>query len=96
MSPDSKKTALPADEEAILLDDLGSMIEAAHGRVAAAVNSELVMLYWSVGKRVREHVLGGERAQYGAVIVKRVAAQLTMRYGRGFSLQNLFRMMKSA
>jgi len=96
MSPDSKRTALPADEEAILLDDLGSMIEAARGRVAAAVNRELVMLYRSVGKRVREHVLGGERAQYGAEIMKRVAAQLTRRHGRGFSWSNLSRMMKFA
>jgi hypothetical protein len=96
MSPELNGTALPADEEAILLDDLSAMIEAARARVAATVSSELLMLYWSVGKRIREHVLGGERAAYGEDVVKRVAAQLATSYGRGFSWQNVFRMMKFA
>lgn len=79
-----------------LLGDLGEMIDAARGRAAAAVNSELVMLYWSVGKRVREHVLGGGRAEYGAAVVERVAAELRARYGRSFDRRSLFRMMRFA
>jgi len=79
-----------------LLGDLSEMIEAARGRAAAAVNSELVMLYWSVGKRVREHVLGGERAAYGEAVVKRVAAELREKYGRMFDRRSLFRMMRFA
>jgi hypothetical protein len=54
------------------------------------------MLYWSIGKRVREDVLGGERAEYRKDVVKRLAARLTERYGRGYSWQNLFRMLKFA
>ncbi len=34
MSPELNGTALPADEEAILLDDLSAMIEAARGGTA--------------------------------------------------------------
>ena len=33
-----------------------------------------MVLYWSVGKRVHEEVLGGERAAYGQEVVKRQAA----------------------
>jgi predicted nuclease of restriction endonuclease-like (RecB) superfamily len=72
------------------------LIESAHRRAAIAVNSELVMLYWSVGKRVREEVLGGERAAYGQDTVKRLAARLTSTYGRGYSHSALTRMMKFA
>lgn len=75
MNVDGSNLADGDDRE--LLGNLSAMIEAARGRAAAAVNSELVMLYWSVGKRVREHVLGGERAAYGEAVVKRVAAELT-------------------
>jgi predicted nuclease of restriction endonuclease-like (RecB) superfamily len=96
MSPDLQNTDLPAGEELALLDDLSVLIEAARGRAPAAVDTELLMLYWSVGKRVRDHILGGERAAYGAEIVKHVAAQLSQRYGRGFGWQNLFRMIKFA
>ena len=65
-------------------------------RAAVAVNSELVMPYWSVGKRVREEVLGGERAAYGQDTVKRLAARLTAAYGRGYTYSALSRMMTLA
>lgn len=42
--------------------ELRSLIEATRGRVAQTVNSELVALYWQVGKRLREEFLGDERA----------------------------------
>ncbi len=45
---------------------------------------------------MRGCALGGERAEYGRGEVKRLAVRLTARYGRGWSWQNLFRMMKFA
>jgi hypothetical protein len=54
----------PANGDA-LYGDVAGLIDGARQSVAATVNSELVMLYWSVGKRVREEVLGGERGEYG-------------------------------
>jgi hypothetical protein len=50
-----------------------TLIERARARAASAVNTELVMLYWSIGKRMREDVLGGQRAEYGRHVVKRLA-----------------------
>jgi len=79
-----------------LFGDVAGLIERARTRAAVAVNSELVMLYWSVGKRIREDVLGGERAAYGQVVVKRLAARLTERYGRGWGQRNLERMVRFA
>lgn len=79
-----------------LFGDVTALIERARNRAASAVNTELVMLYWSIGKRVREDVLGGERAEYRKDVVKRLATRLTERYGRGYSWQNLFRMLKFA
>ncbi len=84
----------PEDEQ--LFGDVTSLIESARQRAAAAINSELVMLYWSIGKRVREDVLGGERAEYGQEVVRRLAERLTQRYGRGYSRRNLFRMLQFA
>ncbi len=77
-----------------LLGDVSELIEQARRRSAKAVNSELVTLYWSIGKRVREEVLGGERAAYGQEVIKRLAAELTARYGRGYAWRNLMRMVK--
>jgi hypothetical protein len=62
---DESETIVPMNGDA-LFGDVASLIDSARQRAAVAVNSELVMLYWSVGKRVREEVLGGERAAYGS------------------------------
>ncbi|MDZ4170453.1 MAG: PDDEXK nuclease domain-containing protein [Coriobacteriia bacterium] len=93
---DSTNDAVVAPDEGALFGDVAGLIDGARTRAAAAVNGELVMLYWSVGKRIREDVLGGRRAAYGQDVVKRLALRLTKRYGRGWSWQSLFRMMKFA
>ena len=79
-----------------LVDDLRELIEQSRGRAAIAVNSELVLLYWKVGQRIRVDMLGEERAQYGKEIVSTVAAKLSAEYGRGFTRSNLHRMVQFA
>jgi hypothetical protein len=41
-----------------LLADVRTLIDAARQQVAQAVNAGLVTLYWHVGKRIRQEVLG--------------------------------------
>jgi predicted nuclease of restriction endonuclease-like (RecB) superfamily len=65
-------------------------------RAAQAVNAGMVLLYWSVGDRLRREILGEKRAAYGEQIVATVSAQLTTDYGRGFSRFALSRMIKFA
>lgn len=72
------------------------MIEATRGRVAQTVNSELVALYWKVGKRLHEEILGDERAAYGEGVVAEIAKALTAEFGRGFSKRNLHYMARFA
>ena len=79
-----------------LVQDLRSLIETTRGRVARTVNSELVALYWQIGKRLREEVIGDERATYGEQVVAEVARALTGEFGRGFSKRNLHYMVRFA
>lgn len=44
-------------DTSILLGDIRRMIEDARSAVATAVNAGLTMLYWHIGKRIREDVL---------------------------------------
>lgn len=74
--------------------DLGRMIEAARRQVAQAANASLTTLYWQLGNHVRENVLEGRRAEYGAQIVAAVGRQLEERHGRGFGEKNLRRMIQ--
>ncbi len=82
----------PAPPE--LLFELRALIQAGRSRVARAVNSELVTLYWHVGKRLRDEVVGDERAAYGEQVVAEVAEALSAEFGRGFGKRSLYRMMR--
>ena len=63
---------------------------------AVAVNVGLTMLYWRIGKRIREDVLALQRASYGEEIVASLSRQLASEYGRGFERKNLHRMVQFA
>lgn len=79
-----------------LLRDLRLLIDAARQRVAQAVDSGQVLLYWHVGDRVHREILDQRRAQYGERIVATVSRQLELEYGRGFAEKNLRRMILAA
>jgi predicted nuclease of restriction endonuclease-like (RecB) superfamily len=79
-----------------LLPQILELIESARGRAAAAVNAELTMLYWRIGLLLKEHVVRGDRAEYGQQIIERLAADLTEQYGKGWSHQQLRHCLRTA
>ena len=80
----------------LLVDELCRLIDQSRASAARFINSELVWLYWQVGRRLREHVVGEGRAAYGEQVVAEVAAALSAEYGRGFSKRNLHHMLRFA
>ena len=89
-----RRTSLPGSPD--LLFDLRRMIEEAREAVAVTVNAGLTLLYWRVGQRIGQEILGSERAEYGAEIVSALSRQLVTEYGRGFSEKSLRRMIQFA
>lgn len=79
-----------------LISDIRQLIESARIRVAGAVNAELTILYWRIGKRIRKDVLQEKRAEYGQEIVVSLSRQLAVDYGNSFSEKNLRRMLQFA
>ena len=79
-----------------LITDLRTLINEARNKVALIVNTEITLLYWHIGKRINEEVLGNQRAEYGKQIVSTVSRQLTEEYGKGFNEKSLRRMMQFA
>ncbi|MBC8140294.1 MAG: hypothetical protein H7Y38_02500 [Armatimonadetes bacterium] len=59
-----------------ILLDLRELVSSARERVAATANTELTMLYWRIGKRVRTEILKDARAEYGKQIVSTLLGQL--------------------
>jgi hypothetical protein len=79
-----------------LFKDLRALIVEARQDVARQVNSALVMLYWRVGRRIRQDILKEKRGEYGEEIVPTLSAQWVSEFGTGFAEKNLRRMVQFA
>jgi len=78
-----------------LLDSVSTLIEEARRKAVKQVNTIIVHTYWGLGRLiVKEEQKGEERAEYGERVLKRLANDLTKKYGRGFSERNLEMMRK--
>jgi hypothetical protein len=86
----------PPNPPDLLLQDLRELIARARQDVARTVNSSLVLLYWNVGRRIRQNILKEKRAGYGEEIVSTLSRQLVTEFGAGFSTRNLFNMVRFA
>jgi hypothetical protein len=76
-----------------LLTDVVNVIDEARRAVARTVNAAMTTTYWLIGCRiVEEEQRGVARADYGERLVKRLAHDLSRRFGRGFSKRNLWQM----
>src|SRR5487761_2451735 len=72
------ETQMPAlVDEASLLSDLRSLIQAARQRIAAVAYSTQTLLCWHVGRRLLNEHLQGTRAAYGKQILVTVSQQLS-------------------
>lgn len=77
----------------VLLSDVVRVIEEARHAAARSVNAVMTATYWLVGRRIVEEEQGGQaRAAYGEALLEQLAADLTKRFRRGFSRQNLQQM----
>lgn len=76
-----------------ILGDISNVIHVTRRSAARSVNSIITAAYWLIGRRIVEFEQAGEkRAEYGTALIERLAADLTQRFGRGFSRQNIQQM----
>ena len=74
----------------VIFGDMSVIVDAARASATRAVNAAMTAAYWLVGHRIVEFEQSGEeRAAYGSALIERLADDLTQRFGRGFSRQNL-------
>ncbi|OGB30500.1 MAG: hypothetical protein A3F78_14710 [Burkholderiales bacterium RIFCSPLOWO2_12_FULL_61_40] len=67
-----------------------AILDQARANVVRAVNSNMVIAYWLIGREIVQALQGGEeRADYGSKLLAELSSSLKQRYGRGFSTTNL-------
>jgi hypothetical protein len=92
--PIKQHKSAEADYESIF-GDVACIVETARRSAARSVNYIMTAAYWLIGRRIVEfEQAGSARADYGTELLKRLAADLTARFGRGFGPVNLSQMKK--
>ena len=78
-----------------LVEQIAALIENAKQHVVTVVNSTMIVTYYEIGRMIVEHEQKGElRAEYGKSVLKELSKNLTNRFGRGFSVDNLENMRR--
>ncbi len=73
-----------------LFDRVVSILEQARANTVRAINNNMVIAYWLIGREIVLEIQGGEeRAEYGKQVIEGLSSQLKGKYGRGFSITNL-------
>lgn len=71
------------------------LLDAARHAAARSVNALMTASYWEIGRRIVEaEQKGRRRAGYGEQLMARLSTDLTDRFGRGFSPDNLENMRR--
>ena len=85
---------IPASPEySAVHSEIVLLLDAARRAAARSVNAVMTATYWEIGRRIVALDQGGQdRAAYGEALIERLSADLTLRFGRGFSRQNLWQM----
>ena len=87
---------LSLDEKNInpIFEEIKGLVNTSRNRVYSAVNTEMLNLYWNIGRIIMEIQQGNERATYGDAVLEKLSKKLTNEFGRGFSVDNLEKMRK--
>ena len=73
-----------------IYERISKIIENARGNISRAINTEMVIAYWHIGREiVEEEQKGQSRAHYGEAILKKLSDRLTADFGKGFDQSNL-------
>ena len=77
-----------------IFDNIKDLVINSRNKVYQTVNTEMLNLYWNIGKAIMEIQQGDERASYGDAVLDKLSQKLTNEFGKGFSSRNLRTMRK--
>lgn len=70
------------------------LVNSSKNKIYSMVNTEMLNLYWNIGKIIMKIQDGEKRAKYGDKVLEELSIKLTKEFGKGFSIRNLRRMRK--
>lgn len=77
-----------------IFDNIKELVISSRNKIYSVVNTEMLNLYWNIGKAIMDIQQGDERANYGDYVLEKLSEKLTAEFGKGFSSRNLRTMRK--
>lgn len=69
---------------------ISRFLQTAQGKILQTINTEMVKVYWKIGKEIVEQEQHGkERADYGKELISTLSQKLLKEFGKGYSVSNL-------
>ncbi len=88
------KKSKPTTSPTHLFNKVSILIENARNKIAYTINMEMILLYWNIGKIIKDNIIQSNRAEYGQQTIQFLSQKLTEKYGKGYSPQNLWYMLQ--
>lgn len=89
----TRSSLVPRSGYHTFLRGVSTLLEEVRRASVRSVNAIMTATYWEIGRRIVEYEQrGAKRAAYGEALLKWLSADLTKRFGRGFSERNLEQM----
>lgn len=85
---------IDSDETQKLYTDIKILINQSKNKIFKTVNTEMINLYWNIGKLIIDIQERNPRAKYGDFLIENISFKLAKDYGKGFSARNIKRMRK--
>jgi len=89
------KELINSSDTALLTQRIESLVEESRKRIVAQVNTAMVQTYFEIGRAIVENEQQGDtRAAYGKSVLKELSKNLSAKFGKGFSVDNLENMRR--
>lgn len=79
-----------------LVSEIKILIEQSKQQISVAVNATITLLYWNIGKKIKDEIVKDQRAEYGKQIVATLSNQLELEYGSGWGKRHLHHCLRFA
>jgi hypothetical protein len=91
-----KKNTSIVNDENQLFSNISLIIDKRKFNAVSSANSQIIVMFWEIGKYINLNLLEETRADYGKKILSTVSTKLVEKYGKSFVEANLYRMKRFA
>ena len=73
-------------EVELSFEEIKVLVNSSRNKIYTIINTEMLKLYWNIGKIIMEIQQGNERAVYGELVLEKLSQKLINEFGKGEDL----------